>query len=345
MPTAESVNEMIAERKQQAQDALDKVKETFSSLEAKLSGGISMDSVKKSLNELTGKLNLMADNPGSVLGAAGCIAACVFPLAELGKALRDAAGQIGGIAVNFTNGVVDRIMDLVNDMISGLKGIGAAITTTMAALSEIGPLLSSVSAAFMGDAAAKIKCADDIEVFTDKADLKLTSKLIDKIFGSLAKISKSADLDVIIESITGLASFLAEVPGRLKKVITPNACAAMCISLPAQLKTLLDQMEAFGKMFNAGAITTALKYAKKNAGTRAHRGVARRARFPSFRRAARPQRPRAVAHPRVRPPVPRRRAPPPPAGMSASAITGPLDSLDKALGSAASSLKMLAKTG
>ncbi|KAG8459136.1 hypothetical protein KFE25_002543 [Diacronema lutheri] len=266
LPTAESLNESIVAAKERAYDALDKVKDSFTELEAKLSEGISMDSVKTGIRSLSDKLQKMADDPSSVLGAAGCIASCIFPIQELGGILKDAAKDVGKIATIVLDGALDRIMLLVNEMISGLQGIGAALMTTMGALSEVGTLLGSLSGAFSGDAAAKLQVADEIEIFIDKADFKLTSKKIDQIFGSLGKLAKSADIEAVVVSVTDLAKFLAEIPPRIKKAVTPNACASMCISLPAALADLLDKMEAFGKMFNADAVTKALKFAQKNAG-------------------------------------------------------------------------------
>lgn len=270
MPTAEGLSQSIESAKQKAYDALDSVKDSFNELEEKLKDGIDIDPVKDKMNELTGKLKTMADDPASAIGGGcmSCIAGCLFPLAELGAVLKDAAQMASEAASVLLNGVIDRIIGLINIMIEGFKGIGAALMTTMSALSEVGTIITSIGSAFAGDAAAKLACAEEIELFVDKADFKLTSSMMDKIFGSLGKLAKSPDLDAVIKCVTSVAQFLADAPAKIKNCITPNACVSVCISVPPEIGNVLDKMDSFGKMFNADALTKALTFAKKNAGAR-----------------------------------------------------------------------------
>jgi len=274
MLDADAVSTQVEAATKQAIDALEPVQEKFTELSAQLTAPISMESVKTSISSLTSEVKALAADPSAMFGAGGCIIGCVFPIEQLGAALKDASAIISEIVPSFTGGSVDRLIAYVNEMIEGLQGVGESIATTLKSLGDVGGLLGKLSGAFSGDKAGKLKMVEDIELFLEGAQLKVTSKKIDSIFGALGRMAKSADLEKVLKSFIALGKWLAEVPAKIKELAVPNMLVSLCIKVPEAITKLLDMLAAFGKMFDAAALTKVFEYAKELGSSASSTGMA-----------------------------------------------------------------------
>jgi len=292
VPNADSLTESISSAQTAAAAALDKVNDAFSQLEANFYYPIDFGSVQSQLKDQLDTISKLAANPSAIIGAGGCIASCIFPLAELSAVLNDALAQLNSLISTFSGGAFAQFMDLINKMVDSLKGIGSALSTTVGAIGEVSTVTNAISNGFAGAKEDKLKAASDIEIFVDKADFKLTSKMISGVLGSLEKIMSGGSLDSIAATLVSFGNFITEIPQRLTKIMTPNPVLGVCISVPKQITDLLNMLYSLSGAFDPYAIQKALDTAKLMT------------------------------------------------GVSAASITGPLESMDRALTTAASGLKL-----
>lgn len=310
----EGVLAKVDEIKDQAMGVMDDLGDKFQKLSEELSQGISMEPVTNAMNGMVGNFRELAEDPSKVLGAAG-VCACCLPLATLKATIGELAETISSVGSGF--GAMEKIMKYVNMMIEGLSGIGEVLSATMSALGDLPDLISTLKEALTGGG-DKAAASQSIDTFLESAGLKKAADALSAVLSPIESISKSKELDDIIEMVSKLGAFIADAPSKLKSMIPPIPC----LPIPAPITMLISGVEGFSGMFDTAAIEKVLNMAKGQKGARrAARDDARAAR----RALTAP--PRPTSRPRT-------------AGVSASSATSPLTGLESALSGAKMFLKV-----
>jgi len=251
----------VEEVKDQVMEMMDDVGDKLTKLSEEFTEGISMDPVTEAMDGMVGKFRELADDPSKILGAAAACACCL-PLGQIKETIGELAETISSVGSGF--GALGKLMEFVNQMIEGLSGIGEAISTTVSALGELPDLLGNVKDALTGGG-DKAGAASSIDTFLESAGLKSTASAMDAVLKPIESISKSKELEAVIEMIGNLTKFIVEAPGRLKSMIPPIPC----LPIPDGVKMLISTIEGFAGMFDANAIEKVLNMAAGQKGVSA----------------------------------------------------------------------------